>query len=67
MANTAWGELSWSAGTFGGANDVDVLITGQSLTSALNDVSISLSSNVSLTGEQLNTSLNSVSFSIEEV
>jgi CheY-specific phosphatase CheX len=65
MANTAWGELSWSAGTFGGANDVDVLITGQSLISALNDVSISLSPNVSLTGEQLSTSLNSVSFSID--
>ena len=64
MANSAWGELSWSAGVFGGANDVDVSITGQSLTSALNSVSISLSPNVSLTGEQLSTSLNSVSFSI---
>ena len=65
MANTTWGELSWSAGTFGGANDVDVLITGQSLISALNDVSISLSPNVSLTGQQLSTSLNSVSFTID--
>ena len=64
MANSAWGELSWSSGVFGGANDVDVSITGQSLTSALNSVSISLSPNVSLTGEQLSTSLNSVSFSI---
>jgi hypothetical protein len=65
MANTAWGALSWSAGTFGGANDADVLVTGQSLTSVLNSVSISLSANVSLTGEQLSTSLNSVSFKID--
>jgi hypothetical protein len=64
MANSAWGELSWSSGVFGGANDVDVSVTGQSLTSALNSVSISIGPNVSLTGEQLNTSLNSVSFSI---
>jgi hypothetical protein len=65
MANTAWGALSWSAGTFGGQNDADVLVTGQSLTSVLNSVSISLSANVSLTGEQLSTSLNSVSFKID--
>ena len=42
MANTAWGALSWSAGTFGGQNDADVLVTGQSLTSVLNSASISL-------------------------
>ena len=53
MANSAWGELGWSAGAFGGENDANVLVTGQSLTSALNDVSISLSPNVSLTGQQL--------------
>jgi hypothetical protein len=65
MANTTWGELSWSAGTFGGANDVDVLVTGQSLTSALNSVSSSISGVVNLTGEQLTSSLNNnVSFSI---
>ena len=58
MANTTWGELSWSAGVFGGANDADVSVTGQSLTSVLNSVSISLGANVSLTGEQLSTSLN---------
>jgi hypothetical protein len=65
MANTTWGELSWSAGTFGGANDAIVSVTGQSLTSVLNSVSISLSPNVSLTGQQLSTSLNSVSFTID--
>ena len=65
MANTAWGELSWSSGVFGGANDADVLVTGQSLTSVLNSVSISLGANVSLTGQLLSTSLNSVSFSID--
>lgn len=66
MANTTWGQLNWSAGTFGGANDANVLVTGQSLTSALNSVSISLSPNVSLTGEQLSSSLNNngISFSI---
>ena len=65
MANTTWGELGWSAGTFGGANDADVSVTGQSLTSALNSVSISLSPIINLTGEQLISSLNNnVSFSI---
>ena len=55
MANTTWGELSWSAGTFGGANDAVVLVTGQSLTSVLNNdgVNISLGANVSLTGQYL--------------
>jgi CheY-specific phosphatase CheX len=65
MANTTWGELGWSAGTFGGANDATVSVTGQSLTSALNFVSISLSPIINLTGEQLTSSLNNnVSFSI---
>jgi hypothetical protein len=65
MANTAWGELSWSAGAFGGENDATVSVTGQSLTSALNSVSLSISGVVNLTGEQLNSSLNNnVSFSI---
>ena len=27
MANSAWGELGWSAGTFGGLNDVTVQVT----------------------------------------
>ena len=27
MANSAWGELSWSAGTFGGLNDITVQVT----------------------------------------
>ena len=58
MANTTWGELGWSVGTFGGANDVNVSVTGQSLTSSLNNVFISLGTSVSLTGEQLNSSLN---------
>jgi hypothetical protein len=65
MANTTWGELSWSEGTFGGLSDVDVLVTGQSLTSVLNDASISISGVVNLTGEQLSSSLNSVSFTID--
>jgi hypothetical protein len=40
MAITTWGQLGWSAGTFGGINDIDVSVTGQSLTSSLNSVSI---------------------------
>ena len=65
MANSAWGELSWSAGTFGGLSDVDVSVTGQSLTSVLNSVSFSIDGVVNLTGQQLTSSLNSVSFSID--
>ena len=65
MANSAWGELSWSAGTFGGLSDVDVSVTGQSLTSVLNSVSLSIDGVVNLTGQQLTSSLNSVSFSID--
>jgi hypothetical protein len=42
MANSAWGELGWSAGAFGGENDATVSVTGQSLTSALNSVSLLL-------------------------
>jgi hypothetical protein len=55
MANTAWGALSWSAGAFGGENDAVVSVTGQSLTSVLNNdgVNISLGANVSLTGQYL--------------
>jgi len=65
MANTTWGELSWSAGTFGGANDATVSVTGQSLTSVINSVSILSSPLITLTGEQLSSSLNNnVSFSI---
>jgi len=65
MANTTWGELSWSAGTFGGANDATVSVTGQSLTSVINSVSILSSPLINLTGQQLTSSLNNnVSFSI---
>jgi hypothetical protein len=66
MANSAWGELSWSAGTFGGINDVTVILTGETLSSTLNNVSISIDSLINLTGEQLNSSLNNngISFSI---
>jgi len=35
MANSAWGELNWSAGTFGGQNDVTVSVTGEQLVNAL--------------------------------
>jgi hypothetical protein len=65
MAITAWGDLSWSAGTFGGLNDIDVSVTGQSLTSSLNNVSISIDGVINLSGQQLTSSLNSVSFTID--
>jgi hypothetical protein len=65
MANSAWGELSWSAGAFGGENDANVSVTGQSLTSVLNSVSTVGDSNTSLTGQSLTTSLGSLSFSID--
>jgi hypothetical protein len=65
MANSAWGELSWSAGAFGGENDANVLVTGQSLTSVLNSVTFTIDGIVNLTGQQLSSSLNSVSFTID--
>jgi hypothetical protein len=34
MAN-AWGELSWSTGSWGQQNDVSVSLTGQQLNNAL--------------------------------
>jgi len=67
MANTTWGELGWSAGTFGGANDATVSVIGQSLISVLNNngVSLSISGLVNLTGQSLTSVLNNnVSFSI---
>ena len=65
MANSAWGDLNWGAGTFGGENDVTIAVTGQSLTSAINSVSTVGDANTSLTGESLTTSLGSLSFSID--
>jgi hypothetical protein len=65
MANSAWGELGWSAGAFGGENDANVLVTGQSLTSVLNSVTFTIDGIVNLTGQQLSSSLNSVSFTID--
>jgi len=65
MANTTWGQLSWSAGTFGGANDAIVSVTGQSLTSVINSVSTLSSPLINLTGQSLTSVLNNnVSFSI---
>ena len=56
MANSAWGELGWSAGSFGGENDAVVSITGQSLTSALGIVDPGPDAN--LTGQQLTLGFN---------
>ena len=38
MANAAWGDLTWNTGTFGGINDQNVSVTGQSLTTSLSSV-----------------------------
>ena len=56
-----WGDSEWGNNTV----SANVSVTGQSLTSSLNDVFISLSSNISVTGQQLSTTLNSVSLTID--
>ena len=40
MAN-AWGELSWSIGSWGQQNDVSVSLTGQQLNNAQGNVGVS--------------------------
>jgi 4-aminobutyrate aminotransferase-like enzyme len=40
MAN-AWGELSWSTGSWGQQNDVSVSLTGQQLNNAQGNVGVS--------------------------
>jgi len=69
MANSAWGELNWSAGTFGGQNDVTVLVTGQTLVKVLeSNIGISAGGSVQVPASEevkLNLSLNSVTLTID--
>ncbi len=69
MANSAWGELNWSAGTFGGQNDVTVLVTGEQLVKVLeSNIGISAGGSVQIPASEeveLNLSLNSVTLTID--
>jgi hypothetical protein len=65
MAASAWGSLGWNVGTFGGENDVTVILTGQSLTSVINSVVISADSNTNTTGEFLTSTINGVTIRID--
>jgi len=69
MANSAWGELNWSAGTFGGQNDVTVLVTGLTLVKVLeSNIGISAGGSVQIPASEevkLNLSLNSVTLTID--
>jgi hypothetical protein len=59
MAN-AWGELSWSQGSWGEQNNVSVSLTGLQVNCAQNSVSIAIGQQVDVTGQQLNSNINSV-------
>jgi hypothetical protein len=71
MANSAWGELNWSAGTFGGQNDVTVLITGEELIHVLeSNIGISAGGSVQVPASEetqllLSYNANSISFTID--
>ena len=61
-----WGAYGWGDSAWGNNSiSVTVSVTGQSLTSTLNSVSLSINGLVILTGEQLATTLNSVSLTID--
>jgi hypothetical protein len=69
MANSAWGELNWGAGTFGGQNDVTVLVTGEQLVKTLeSNIGISAGGSIQIPASEevkLNLSLNSVTLTID--
>jgi hypothetical protein len=71
MANSAWGELNWGAGTFGGQNDVTVLVTGEQLVKTLeSNIGISAGGSVQIPASEetqllLSYNANSVSFTID--
>ena len=57
MAN-AWGELSWSQGSWGEQNDISVSLTGLQVNCAQNNVSVAIGQQINVTGQQQNLSLN---------
>ena len=69
MANSAWGELNWGAGTFSGQNDVTVLVTGEQLVKVLeSNIGISAGGSIQIPASEeveLNLSLNSVTLTID--
>ena len=69
MANSAWGELNWGAGTFSGQNDVTVLVTGEQLVKVLGtNVGISAGGSIQVPASEevkLNLSLNNVTLTID--
>jgi len=71
MANSAWGELNWSAGTFGGQNDVTVLVTGEQLVKVLeSNIGISAGGSIQIPASEetqllLSYNANSISFTID--
>jgi hypothetical protein len=69
MANSAWGELNWGAGTFSGQNDVTVLVTGEQLVKVLEtNIGISAGGSIQIPASEeveLNLNLNSVTLTID--
>ena len=71
MANSAWGELNWGAGTFSGQNDVTVLVTGEQLVKVLeSNIGISAGGSVQIPASEetqllLSYNANSISFTID--
>lgn len=71
MANSAWGELNWGAGTFGGQNDVTVLVTGEQLVKVLeSNIGISAGGSIQIPASEetqllLSYNANSISFTID--
>jgi hypothetical protein len=55
------GNYTWGTGTWGiGRIDVSVNLTGQSLTTNLDDVTVNANANVNVTGQSLTTNLENV-------
>jgi hypothetical protein len=71
MANSAWGELNWGAGTFSGQNDVTVLVTGEQLVKVLeSNIGISAGGSIQIPASEetqllLSYNANSISFTID--
>jgi hypothetical protein len=59
------GNYTWGTGTWGiGRIDVSVNLTGQSLTTNLDDVTITADANVNVTGQLLSANLDNVAITI---
>jgi hypothetical protein len=71
MANSAWGELNWGAGTFGGQNDITVLLTGEELIHTIeSNIGISAGGSIQIPASEetqllLSYNANSISFTID--